>query len=44
VNDYLVNEVLEQLGEDFSDFMTEISVLDHLTRRYARQSARIRCR
>ena len=29
VNDYLVNEVLEQLGEDFSDFMTEISVLDH---------------
>ena len=28
VNDYLVNEVLEQLGEDFSDFITEISVFD----------------
>jgi LuxR family transcriptional regulator, maltose regulon positive regulatory protein len=28
VNDYLVNEVLERLGEDFSDFVTEISVLD----------------
>ena len=28
VNDYLVNEVLDQLGEDFSDFLAEISVLD----------------
>jgi LuxR family maltose regulon positive regulatory protein len=28
VNDYLVNEVLEQVGEELSDFMAEISVLD----------------
>jgi ATP/maltotriose-dependent transcriptional regulator MalT len=28
VNDYLVNEVLDILGEDFSNFMAEISVFD----------------